>query len=197
MTRRKLHPYQCCRCGYESQRRSCILFHFNDLKKPCPATKQPIDLTDEIKEYILDNRIYNPDAKTPYTQRLEIENAILKNRKTEDIYQTALEKYLHGTHKRLKCGITDITTSIFHAEIKEWQGWKGALGQLVSYNQEDPRQELRAYFFGKVNKKTKQVALEVLEAVNIRAFEVDFTDVEHMSILNLHTGSEESVQILA
>lgn len=35
-----------------------MLSHFYKTKKSCPAIKNTIDLTDEIKEYIIDNRIY-------------------------------------------------------------------------------------------------------------------------------------------
>lgn len=59
MPRHKQDPYQCPRCGYKSDKRSCFVFHFYKLKKPCPGTKSNIDLTDDIKQHILNNRIYH------------------------------------------------------------------------------------------------------------------------------------------
>jgi hypothetical protein len=49
--------YCCIRCGYESIKKSNINNHFNR-KVECPATNNDIELTDEIKKYILKNRIY-------------------------------------------------------------------------------------------------------------------------------------------
>jgi hypothetical protein len=56
--------YQCPRCGYETHQRGHMNSHFYNTKKSCPAIKNPIDLTDEIKEYILDNRIYHQRDST-------------------------------------------------------------------------------------------------------------------------------------
>lgn len=50
-------PYTCIRCNYETRDRSFMRKHFNN-KKPCPAVNCNIELTDEIKTCILDNRIY-------------------------------------------------------------------------------------------------------------------------------------------
>lgn len=54
----KKHPYTCPRCGYITQQKGDMRKHFLTLQKPCPATKQDIELTPEVKEYILNNRVY-------------------------------------------------------------------------------------------------------------------------------------------
>ena len=54
----KKSKYQCIRCGYETEYKTNIHKHFFLKNEPCPQTKNQIDLTDEIKEYILKNRIY-------------------------------------------------------------------------------------------------------------------------------------------
>jgi hypothetical protein len=56
--RYKKAPYTCIRCGYETMKKSCMNQHLNMVKKPCAATNNDIKLTDEIKNYILINRIY-------------------------------------------------------------------------------------------------------------------------------------------
>lgn len=55
----KKEPYECIRCGYTVQRKDCITHHLYKLKKPCPAVKNNIELTDEIKQFILANRRYH------------------------------------------------------------------------------------------------------------------------------------------
>ncbi len=50
--------YTCIRCGYIAKQKAHIRKHFYELTKPCPALLNDIELTDEIKIYILANRIY-------------------------------------------------------------------------------------------------------------------------------------------
>ena len=58
MAPHKKQPYECICCGYATTRKSCMVDHFYKAKKPCPKCINDIDLTDEIKEYILSNRVY-------------------------------------------------------------------------------------------------------------------------------------------
>ena len=51
--------YTCIRCGYNTHDRSCIRRHLYIKKKPCQSIENDIELTDEIKETILNNRIYH------------------------------------------------------------------------------------------------------------------------------------------
>lgn len=50
--------YRCIRCNYSTERKSNMYYHLYKIKKPCPATENIIHLTDEIKQHIMDNRIY-------------------------------------------------------------------------------------------------------------------------------------------
>lgn len=56
--RMKHKPYECPRCGYKIEKKSSMSNHLLRAKNPCPATENDILLTDEIKQYILRNRIY-------------------------------------------------------------------------------------------------------------------------------------------
>ena len=51
-------PYTCIRCGYKVKHKSCMIKHFYSRQKICPAIANEIELTNELKEYILNNRIY-------------------------------------------------------------------------------------------------------------------------------------------
>ncbi len=50
--------YLCIWCGFTTKIKNDIRRHFYNLKKICPATKNNVELTEEIKEYILNNRVY-------------------------------------------------------------------------------------------------------------------------------------------
>lgn len=71
----KHEPYACIRCGYSTEHKSKMKLHFSR-KKPCPATKNVIDVTDEIKEHILANRVYRIPKEVPITQNINYYNTM-------------------------------------------------------------------------------------------------------------------------
>ena len=79
--------YGCPRCGYETDIKQSMNLHLYKKKKPCPATVNNIELTDEIKEYILNNRVYKipePDEVTSDEVKKTIEMKI------EELYNSEL-----------------------------------------------------------------------------------------------------------
>lgn len=57
--------YKCPRCGYFTHRKSNMHSHLYKKLKPCAATQEVIELTDDIKEHILANKIFKiPKAQT-------------------------------------------------------------------------------------------------------------------------------------
>lgn len=95
----------------------------------------------------------------------------IKTRKPEVYYQRILEKHLNGKHKKVDCGITDITTPTMHVEIKEWKKWKEAVGQLLSYNVCENKPYLRLYLFESYPSANKQIALNIFQKYNIQPYE--------------------------
>ena len=89
----------------------------------------------------------------------------------EEIYQKALEKYLHGSHCKFKNGVSDVSNDKLHAEIKIVNSWKSALGQLLYYNYASPKDELHMYLFGKKpnNLDLKELAT-FLKSYNVTLF---------------------------
>jgi len=75
---REKSPYECCRCGYSTLRKSCMRHHLYSLVKPCPSIKNDIDLTDDIKQHILTNRIYHTNVQSYST----INQVIINNNNT-------------------------------------------------------------------------------------------------------------------
>lgn len=59
--------YECARCGYSTAHRPAMNRHLYDLKKMCPCINNKIELTQEIKEHILKNRIYQVATKQSET----------------------------------------------------------------------------------------------------------------------------------
>lgn len=54
----RLPNYQCPRCGHETNRKHDMMKHFENRKTPCPACFNVIELSQEIKDFVLQNRIY-------------------------------------------------------------------------------------------------------------------------------------------
>ncbi len=96
----KQTPYTCTRCGYNTILKGHIRDHFNKRKTLCPAIENDIELTTEIKDYILLNRIYHiPKEKkelNPQTtinqqyNNYNIMNNIINSINTEE----KLDKYI-------------------------------------------------------------------------------------------------------
>lgn len=86
--------YECCRCGYQTDDKSGMRKHLYKLKKPCPGSRADIEITDAIKEHILQNRVYQVPKPTTTPTYLQINNFIANMNPYEKI-----NKYLE--HKGL------------------------------------------------------------------------------------------------
>lgn len=76
----KPNPYECYRCNYSTQEKYSMRVHLYGRKRPCPSTKHDIELTDDIKEAILNNRFYKPPTQETITtnskSKKKVTNAI-------------------------------------------------------------------------------------------------------------------------
>ena len=63
-------PYTCPRCGYETIKKNSMNRHLNEKKTPCPASLLKVDLTEDIKNEILENRIYRPPVSDSRQQKI-------------------------------------------------------------------------------------------------------------------------------
>jgi hypothetical protein len=125
-------------------------------------------------------------------ERQKLELIYYKTKRNETYYQKFLEKVLGAGHKRLKCGETDITTEKFHAEIKEFKHFKGAIGQLLCYNNDDPKEELRLYLFGSYKESKMTLALENCKSFNITIYHIVDNSNGTISIHNMD-NNENSI----
>lgn len=51
-------PYTCPRCGYETQLKADMRKHLYKLKTSCPGQRSKIVLTDEVRQEVLESRVY-------------------------------------------------------------------------------------------------------------------------------------------
>ena len=66
MSKEQMQDYECPRCGYQTEWRKNMKKHLIDKKKPCPNFKN-LELTDEIKNTVLDFRRYFAPKKETVT----------------------------------------------------------------------------------------------------------------------------------
>lgn len=107
----------------------------------------------------------------------------------ESFYHNYLLKhhFPNGTAQRLTGGITDITTHTQHIEVKRWSCWKDAIGQLLVYNGDDPKKELRVYLFGPYSTIRKQHAVLHFSRLNIRVFDMFYDcNKKNIQIIEYH-----------
>ena len=68
-------PYTCPRCGYESCNKTKMHVHF-ERKKMCPGLlDHTIRITQDVKDFVLENRIYKPKKEPEIIKHITIQNA--------------------------------------------------------------------------------------------------------------------------
>lgn len=98
-------PYTCPRCSYTTKLKGDIKRHLYKLIKTCPATENNIELTDEIKLFILENRIYHlpKEKKEPtFIQNIQYNNTMTNYIKNMDSVDK-IGKYLEYNNSETKC----------------------------------------------------------------------------------------------
>lgn len=72
--------FQCICCGYTTSKKSSMKDHLYKKKIPCPKSVNDIELSEEIKEYILTNRVYHlPSKQQLHPQPTTIINQQINN----------------------------------------------------------------------------------------------------------------------
>jgi 5-methylcytosine-specific restriction endonuclease McrA len=72
MPRKQKTPYTCPCCGYYTTKKTHMYRHLYELLKPCPQLENNTELTDEVKIYILKNRVLQPlKSQSPTPQSLK------------------------------------------------------------------------------------------------------------------------------
>jgi len=100
-----MDPYVCIRCGYSTQRKDCMRRHLHTLKNNCPGQRVNIELTDEIKDCILKNRVFKPPQE-PQQNNVTINQQInnfhqIKNIVSEMDIIDKISKYAAHTQQNI------------------------------------------------------------------------------------------------
>ena len=66
----------------------------------------------------------------------------------EVYFQTLLERKYNAYHLAFPGGVTDLTNDTMNAEIKNWDSWKNAVGQILWYQEFHPRKQAKLIMFG-------------------------------------------------
>lgn len=113
----KKDPYRCPRCNYVTEDKSRMRKHLYNNIKVCPATHNQIELTHEIKEYVLVNRVYHIKQDVPINNTNNTNN--INN--TINHYNTVMN-FVSGidTMRKLKnyCDYKQITLTPFDQAVQ-------------------------------------------------------------------------------
>lgn len=75
-------PYTCCRCGYNTHDKTCMRYHLYTRKVKCPPQVDQIELTDAIKDSIMNERMFKLPFVAPavaVVQNVKINNQQINN----------------------------------------------------------------------------------------------------------------------
>ncbi len=138
---RKIKPkYECTRCGYVTSQKPDIRKHLYELKMKCPAIENDIELTDDIKSYILENRIYKiPKEKKEKTMNQIITNNYQINNTMNNILKEINIEELFDRYKKFnEIKVTGLEFDIndkYTPKIKRLENDKYKFG--IHFNQSD------------------------------------------------------------
>lgn len=128
MARKKRVPYQCPRCGYETEQKGHMRVHLYNLKGVCPSSKNDLVLTDHIREAVLTNRLYHipKPVKVP---KQTISNTQIINIISSMDYIEKLERF-HSHHETEQINFSDIVEQQFKKRITMLDSGKAKNYQL-------------------------------------------------------------------
>lgn len=99
-------PYQCARCGYTTKDKFNMRNHLYKKIKLCPALKSNTELTDDIKDFILANRIYKEPKVTKQIKFIEFPKRLGIINEKHYIYLLQPKEYVSKNENVYKIGRT-------------------------------------------------------------------------------------------
>jgi len=177
---KKTYPCRFCDKKFASRQSRCIHEKAHKDITKCIYKIDEEQIVNKVAEKLQEMQMIHEEK----IKHLQFQIESLKTRRNEKFYQILVEEYLQGTHKRLKMGVTDVTTDTVHAEVKNWECFKEAIGQLVYYNSIDPREQLHIYFFGKVKPRDAEHIVRTLIKQNFIVH--SFQDTQDGIVIHCH-----------
>jgi hypothetical protein len=131
----KPEPYTCIRCGYATPDKAKMKIHFGR-KRPCPGSVNNIEFTEDIKQCILDNRVYaipkssshnniinNYNTINNFIVNLDPMNKLTTYINYKDVQLISLEQQLEAKYQRRnnkmreKLGCHEVTNNDLYEAI--------------------------------------------------------------------------------
>lgn len=170
MPRHKRAPYLCPACGYATAQKSHMRQHFYDVKNECPKTVNDIDLTDEIKEFVLKNRVYHVPKPLPPVQTINNNyGQIINNNKVINHINNIICNM--DAVERIQTLVERTQVSLLPMEDKI-EGLYGNLGNLLTLDAQDPE-------YPSDHRLTRDDIYDVIDAVS-KMNETDCSDVGYL-----------------
>jgi hypothetical protein len=128
-------PYTCPRCDYITTLKANMRKHLYKRQEICPATTNRVELTDDIKEDILKNRVYlipKPVKETTIINNIQNNNTMNNYIKNMDSLDK-IKKYINYNDIDL-VSIEDDLENTFSARVKKLEGNKFKFGYDIDEN---------------------------------------------------------------
>lgn len=170
--------YDCNICSAKFNTRQNRWRHMNSCKEKREKMEEMLSKINIVKGG-KQEKIIKEQAEMIKKLTLKVESQ--KTHKNELFYQLALEKHFGYSHKKVGCGITDITTDTFHAEIKIWEKYMYGVGQLLCYNTFEEK-DLRIYLFGR--RTSTATAMKTFDKYNIKAFQLTYNEKDKQVVIS-------------
>lgn len=183
--KQKCHTHQCEYCDKVFENPQQKHHH----KKTCalkPSEEEARMINESVNYYrrleVLEKKVESQQKQfiekvADLNLKISLLTSALQPNKKEDFYQKILENMFNVGHNLYKNSVSNITTETFHAEIKKWDSWTEAVGQLIKYNIADPKEELRVYLFDTMpTYDIIQNVVSILQQANIVPYSIDCND---------------------
>jgi hypothetical protein len=125
MAREKYNLYECPRCNYTTHDKTNMSKHLHNRQKTCPPQSSHITLTEDIKEYILLNRVYYPVLPAVATSTLSTTPHTKGH-----IYLIREREFYHRDVPVYKVGMTK-SSNVFDRLSDYKKGYEFILSQMV------------------------------------------------------------------
>lgn len=85
--RMKHKDYTCPRCGYCTPFKNDMRKHMYKKLKVCPASVRDIEMTDEVKGYVMDNRVYRVPGEKEKVEKDTVADTVAELKELIEMYK--------------------------------------------------------------------------------------------------------------
>lgn len=139
---------------------------------PLPDYSLPKEVNDEkleelrrqLEDFTFIDVDWEKDETSSSPVKIKAETKPLKKKREQPelAIQKKLEKQYNAGHKNIPYGIIDILGKDFFIEIKNWNDWIKAIGQVTVYGNVYPNHMKHIHFFGEVPPADKEIYIRAV-----------------------------------